>query len=132
MSTSNELPPLPKTLHKREASVTPKVLAWFKTHHEGPAAIEVKATDTKSIPASKLEPHQRLALLAAMSSEGMTHKLSDEARRRQPFDALLLKNTPAYVVACFTGTGDRICLVIPVEEWCGARSDTKALYTITI
>lgn len=57
----------------------------------------------------------------AASSEGIVHKLSDEARRQQPFDAFLLKEVPAYVVACFTARHARVCYLIDANEWSGAR-----------
>ena len=123
----SELPDLPRQIVKREASVTPRVLEWFRTLYKRSCAIEVKCTDGNSIPKSALMEHQRLALLAA-TGEGIVHKLSDEARRKQPFDAFQLVSVPAYVVACFTK--HRKCLVIPVEEWRGAKESTNAPYII--
>lgn len=125
------LPPLPRRLRKKEASLTPRVFSWAKKAINGPVALEIKQTDTDSIPASALLPHQRLALLAACSKEGLAHKLTDEARRRQPFDAFILKNTPAYVVACFTK--HKIAHVFHVKSWEGARyNDTTSAYTFRV
>lgn len=113
------LPELPKVLQKKEASVTPKVLAWFKVNHSKSCAIEIKNTIKNTIPKSALQPHQLLALKDSQSSVGLIHKLSDESRRQQPYDSFMLKNADAFVVACFSKYG--YCLTIPVGEWQGAK-----------
>ena len=114
-----DLPPLKTVRRKREQSVTPKVLAWFLKHYHTSVAIEVKATKGRSIAESALMPHQRQALLDAREG-GIAHKIADTGRRL-PFDGFVLKNTPAFVVACFTRYG--VCFVVPVEKWRGARVD---------
>jgi len=126
----SNLPELPRTLKKKEASVTPPVLAWFKAHHPFSCAIEIKNTAGNSIPASALADHQRLALKDSKLPHGLIHKLSDEARRKNPYDAFMLKNSAAFVVACFSSYG--ICLVFDVEDWVGARFDTPAKYVIKL
>ena len=129
MQSSDNLPNLPRKLHKREADITPKILAWFRKNHKQSCAIEIKASTGDTIPRSALAPHQRAALLAAMG-QGITHKLSDEARRRQPFDAFMLAGVEAYVVCAFTKRG--IALVMPVHWFDGARYDSPAMFTIPI
>lgn len=74
--------------------------------------------------------HQRKALQDANCDRGLTHKLSDASRTRQPFDVFQLKNVSAFVVACFIQHGK--CLVIPIDEWKGARYDDRAPFTIPI
>jgi hypothetical protein len=59
----------------------------------------------------------------------IVHKIAD-LRRRNPFDAFMLKNTPAFVVACFAQHG--VCLVIDIDEWNGARLDTPCDFRIKI
>ena len=100
-----DLPPLPKKLNKREANVTPKIIKWFKENYPESVALEIKSTNTNSIPRSAVKDHQLAALLAASSLQGMSHKLSDEARRQQPFDAFILKATKSFVVAHFSAHG---------------------------
>jgi len=118
MSTHYEpLPDLPRQVKKREADVTPKILDWFLHKHWGSCAIEIKATNGNSIPASALEPHQQRALLDALD-HGIVHKIADSGRRL-PFDAFVLKGVPAYVVACFTSHGK--AYVVPVDKWKGGR-----------
>ncbi|MHB8674625.1 MAG: hypothetical protein ACYDAK_13240 [Candidatus Limnocylindrales bacterium] len=124
------LPDLPRVKNKREAKYTPIVLDWFRTHHVGSAAIEIKATKSASIPASALAPHQKLALFDASLGRGLVHKLSDAARLKQPFDALMLQNVPAYVVAVFIT--HKIALVIPADAWHGAKPTTPAAYIIEL
>lgn len=113
----NVLPPLPKRRNKREADITPKVLQWFRQNHNGSCAIEIKASDSNTIPASDLKPHQRAALLEATRSVGVVHKISDQSQGAKPFDAFMLSGVPAYVVAVFTHK--RIALAIPVQKWKG-------------
>lgn len=105
-------------------------MTWFRTNFNESCAIEVKATAGNSIPESALLDHQRLALSDAGSSTGLTHKLSDEAMRRQPFDAFYLISAKAFVVACFTSAG--VCYVIPIEQWKGARVGMRAPFTIKL
>lgn len=119
--TNMDLPPLPKKRKSLEANVTPRILAWFRDVHQRSCAIEIKATDGDSIPMSALLPHQKAALLAVNSPDGLTHKISDAGHVRTPFDAFQLVREPAYVVAAFTAR--RIALVIPIEKWHGARYD---------
>lgn len=119
----NDLPELPKRLKKREADVTPRILAWFKAHHPSSCAIEIKATDTNSIPRSALLPHQEAALKAAQSKGGLIHKIADASHLRLPFDAFFLRETEAYVVAAFTTSKE--AFVIPVNEWNGASATMR-------
>lgn len=107
------------------------MLEWFR--HNGPAscAIEIKATRTGSIPASALLAHQKAALLAA-TREGIIHKISDEARRQQPFDAFKIARAEAYVVCCFLGRGLSEALVIDVREWAGAKRNTKCVWRFAL
>lgn len=121
MSDLSRLPDLPKKHTKREAGITPRVLEWFKTHYNGSCAIEIKATVENTIPMSALQPHQFSALLAATSTSGVVHKISDESRGHKPFDAFMLKRADAYVVACNTQKG--ICHAIPVKAWRGISFD---------
>lgn len=125
------LPSLPSLKKKREANVTPRVLAWFKYNGPSSCAIEIKATTSGSIPESALLPHQKAALLAACKS-GVIHKLSDEARRQQPFDAFKISYARAFVVCCFLKEGLREALVIDVKEWRGAKYDTPSAYRFTL
>ena len=121
---------MPRVLNKREARITPRVLKWFKENYKESVALEIKATSTNSIPKSALKDHQLKALLAVKSERGLTYKIPDNARIRLPFDAFQMKNTQAFVVACFTKRG--ICLAIPPEEWRGARPATKCEFVIDL
>ena len=91
--------------------------------------MEIKATDKDSVPRPALLPHQEAALRAA-SGKGLVYKISDAARLRVPFDAFMLQETPAYVVAAFTT--HRIALVFTIEKWNGANFKQSALFRISI
>lgn len=123
------LPDLPAVRKKREAEITPRVLSWFRENHHASCAIEIKVGKGNTIAENKVLPHQLRALLDASASRGIVHKLTDEARRQQPFDAFQLVAVSSYVVACFMRT--RTCHVIPVAEWRGIASASKAYRTFS-
>lgn len=114
----DELPEVRAKKIKREQDVTPKVLKWFSENIPTSVALEIKATNTRSMSPLVLKLHQFYALCDATSEKGIAHKIADSGRQL-PFDAFILKNTPAYVVACFTSHS--VCYSIPVEKWNGAR-----------
>ena len=114
-----ELPELPKQKKKREASITPAVLAWFRKNYPSTCLIEIKYSRTRSIAEKAVLPHQKQALMCACSDIGVTHKLTDEARRQQPCDAFHIVKAEGLVVACFKRTGT--CYIVPIEKWRGIR-----------
>lgn len=104
-------------------------MEWFRNQtYLSNCAIEIKATNKNTIPEKALQDHQRKALLNAKST-GIVHKIAD-SKRRNPFDAFMLKNADAFVVACFTSHG--VCLVIPVDQWKGARYNDPAPFVIKL
>ena len=125
------LPDLPRVLNKREAKKTPKVLDWFKTNYHSNCAIEIKVAQNKSpntIPEKALQDHQKKALMDAKHGS-LVHKIADTGMRN-PFDAFMLCNSDAFVVACFTQYG--YCLVFDIDDWRGARYDDEALFRIKL
>ncbi len=124
------LPELPALKHKLEADLTTKVLEWFRVNHKESCCLEIKATTKNTIPVGALAIHQKLALSAASSAQGIIHKLTDEARRKQPFDAFQLVNSPAYIVCCFKTHG--YCLVFDHAGWDGARYEDEGLFRIDL
>lgn len=126
----DQLPELPRTLKKKEAKITPKVIAWLKANHHSSCAFEIKSSDGNTIPRSALKPHQKLALQDANSHHGIIHKLTDEARRQQPFDGFQLIEVPAYVIACFPKHG--FCNVYHIDSWQGAWYGDEGLFKIML
>ena len=124
------LPELPRKLQKRESKITPQILAWFRLNYPHSCAIEIKVTKTRSIPASALKPHQKQALLQAQSELGITWKIPDTSRTRLPFDAFQLKNSHAFVVACFLNHG--VYLAIDPAKWIGATPETIPTFPILL
>lgn len=123
------LPDLPKKRKTTEKDCTGKILAHFREHYNGSAAIEIKASETNSIPRSALEPHQEAALHAA-KHQGLCYKISDASHTRLPFDAFMLKGVDAFVVAAFIKQG--VALAIPVEQWNGAKPWTRCAFKIPL
>ncbi len=123
-STSDELPDLPKQKEKLEAKITTdKIMPWVAANLPS-CAIEIKATYKKSIGVSALADHQ-IKALAQVATGTFVHKLSDAGHTRQPFDAIVMKKMPAYVIVAFCGDDDRIAMVIPIQKWCGATVSAR-------
>lgn len=99
----------------------------MRSHYSGTCAFEVKVCKkgAKRIPESALKPHQKAALMDAASKSGIVYKLTDEARRQQPFDGFKLAGVEAYVIVCF----DDIRIGIRVQDWCGATRETVGAFT---
>ncbi len=72
-------------------------------------------------------PHQKAALLD-VANAGIVYKISDEARRQQPFDAFKLSYARAYMVCVF----DRECVVIDVRDWKGGYKGMVGLYRFSV
>jgi len=110
--------------------LTPLIEKWFLINHHSNCLVEIKVTKTNTIPFNAVKPHQLKALQQVRTPEGMTHKMSDASRTRQPADFWLMKNATSFVVACFLK--DRICLAIDPNEWEGARNNSKCEFSFFI
>lgn len=86
------MPPLPKKRKTKEADITPEVMAWFQKHYPFSVALEIKVGKNKVL------PHQYTALEAVERGD-FSYKLPDTGKRN-PFDAVVLKNAHAFVVRC--------------------------------
>ncbi len=130
--TNKDLPDLPVKKTKTEATITTlKIMPWIRENLDT-CAFEIKATYKKSMPVSVVKDHQLKALLAVRAGT-FVHKLSDAGHVRLPFDGIVLKKMPAYVIAAFCGDSERVALVIPVENWHGCMSDSPfAVYRIPL
>ena len=124
------LPPLPRTLNKREAKITPIVEEWFLKNYPQSVLVEVKATKNNTIAPSAVKSHQLQALKDVRTPGGKVHKMSDIGRIQQPADFWMLKNTQSFVVACFLK--ERICLAIDPNKWEGARVESDCDFKIEL
>jgi hypothetical protein len=86
------MPPLPKKRQKKEADVTPLVVAWFREHYPRSCALEIKVGDNKIL------PHQDRALKETQNG-CFSYKIPDMGRQN-PFDAFLLKGADGVLVRC--------------------------------
>lgn len=128
---TNILPDLPRKLNKREADITPRILDWFRDSYPYSVAIEIKVTKKNTIPRSALLPHQLKSLLDAQSGHGITHKISDIGRIRQPFDAFQLKNAHSFVVCAFLN--HKLCFAFDPKQWKGASiHSTNQIFSIPL
>lgn len=94
------LPDLPRTLNKREAKITPKIIRWFEMNYPNSCALEIK------VKGNKLLPHQSIALTVVQNGS-FSYKIPDMGHR-SPFDAFVLKRADAFVVTY----DDGICTAV--------------------
>lgn len=102
----------------------------MKSHFDKSCAIEIKSTQTNSIPASAVKPHQLQALLDAQTERGLVYKIPDTGHVRTPMDAFVLKKAESYVIACFPHKS--ICLAIKPQDWKGCKLDSGCEFVIEI
>lgn len=99
---------LPIVRRKREASKTPDILEKIMTT----CAVEVKQTKTDTLPANSVKPHQRDNLLKAKHRK-FHYKIPDYGRQN-PFDAVILYLTDAYIVVIY---GDNTTVMIDIDHF---------------
>ena len=73
---------------------------WRKEMGDKSALIELKITKTKTLPFSKIAPHQYTSLLKAKTGT-LVHKLSDSAIGFLPADMFVLARSSAYLCVMF-------------------------------
>lgn len=93
------LPDLPKIINKKEQSITPRILAWFRDNYKENFALEIKVSYTNTLPHSKVEKHQLQALQLAENGF-LVHKIVDTGTRN-PFDAFGLYKVKSWIVIYF-------------------------------
>ena len=87
-------------MQKTEAQFTTKFRDWLYFQKKfQPAAFEIKATKSKSIPLSAVKEHQ-LEALKAVKNGRFYYKIPDDAYAQKPFDCFTLKGS-AYIVLAF-------------------------------
>ena len=85
-------------MKKREAQFTLLFRAWLKSKPFHSATLELKQTQSDSIPFNAVKPHQIHALLASQSERGLLYKIPDDSRGIKPCDMVYLQNVTGYVV----------------------------------
>lgn len=93
------MPPLPRVLRKKEASWTTTFLKkWVLEESTLPSGpIEVKNTNTNSIPFNAVSPEQLADLLACTTKRGHWWKVADMGRKND-FDVVFYRNSPAWII----------------------------------
>lgn len=80
----------------------------------GSCAIEIKVAHGNALPVSRLEIHQREALMQCALS--FTYKIPDVGYDKKPFDAVLFKDCVAYVVIVFPSPSVEV-FAVPVVSF---------------
>lgn len=83
-----------------EADFQSKFTKWAKINSTESAAYELKICKTKSLPFSRIEEHQLLALERAKDGT-IVHKISDMAMGFKPFDCMVLHKAAGYLAIMF-------------------------------
>ncbi len=95
-------------MKKREAQNIPAVMKWCLSIIKTSSPVEVKHTRGRFyFVMRELKEHQRDYLLSATTNHGFSYKIPDD-NHWQPFDAIIYKNTSAYVAIIYP---DVICLI---------------------
>ena len=126
----DNLPPLPRTLKKREAEITHRILSWFQKNYQNSVALEIKVTKTGSIPAKAVLDHQLKALKQVQTASGLSYKIPDASHLRLPFDAFQMKNCESFVVAVFLT--HKKCLAFDPHVWKGAKPTTVPTFPVAL
>lgn len=100
-------------MNKNEQKFTGRFRLWAKRHMPS-CVVEVKHTrGVDRFRCSELKEHQYWSLKAARSKDGLAYKIPDDGMGSKPFDLILLKKVPAYVVIRFaSGT-----VGVDVDDW---------------
>ena len=106
-----------------EKNFQTKFKHWLEHHWLVTAAFELKITNDKFIYFSRLEVHQKEALLAAKHSK-IYHKIPD-AGDRNPFDCFILAQIPAYVVVFFYERGQKEFVMVDIDSWVEEEKESK-------
>ena len=107
----------------KEKDITSPILKHLKYRYGSTCAIEIKICKTGSLPFSRLEEHQKNALL--LTKHGcVVHKIPD-AGYQNPFDAFMLCHEPAFVVIMFWERGKKEFFVIDIDVWVAEESSSK-------
>lgn len=94
---------LPRVLKKREADKTRGILEMINF----PCVLEIKQTKTDTLYANSVKPHQLANLLKAQC--GIFRYKIPDLGQRNPFDAVILKEIPAYIVILY-GNGQLVMI----------------------
>lgn len=109
----------------REKDFQTKFGAWLKAKWPLSGAFELKLCKTKSLAYSAVKDHQIAALLSANSKgRGLYYKISDSGIGYKPFDAFILRETPAYVVIQFWRPGVKTFYMIPVTNFVTSKANS--------
>jgi len=98
---------------KSEQKFTTRFRLWAKSNMPA-CVIEIKHTrGVDKFRCSELKEHQYWSLMAASSKSGLAYKIPDDGMGSKPFDMIVMKKTPAFVVIRFkSGT-----VMIDVNDW---------------
>lgn len=92
---------------------------WAIHHVSVSSVFELKVSKTDSLPFSRLERHQKAALLSS-KHESLFYKISDaDLMARKPFDCFLMRKVPAWVVIMFNceNWGQKEFFLIDIDTW---------------
>ena len=97
----------------------------------------------KTLPYSRVEPHQITALMNANSDKGLSFKISDMSMEKKPCDGFRISNHPAHIVVLYyIPRKPKVIYYIPIKSFVATvgpgqglsedKAKELAEYTITI
>ncbi len=124
---------------RNEQIFTTQLLKWIRAKNfiSDSCAIEVKVTETNTIPFSAVKMHQVLALQQVKGGQ-LAIKLTDDSMGKKPFDLFVLKKAKASLVLAFiTPRKNTRFWVIDIDLWdearlAGIKSKKKSLTVLDL
>lgn len=113
----------------QERDFQTKLTIWKKYNLKKSCLIEAKITKTDTIPFTRLEIHQKQALLLAKHDQ-LCYKIPDVGYDKKPADMFCLAGSLAYIAVLFyTEKGVKHFYLIDVDDWCleEANSERRSL-----
>ena len=92
------------------------------------SVFELKITNNLALPFDAVKPHQIINLKIAKHGT-LPYKIADEGFQQKPFDCVVLRGTPAYVVVMYYQRGQKKFYLIDVDVFTREtqNSDRKSL-----
>lgn len=96
-------------MNKQEAKISPKIAKWYLKACFRSGPFEIKHTRGKNVFNFKeISDHQLHYLESATTPHGFVYKLVDANMGHLPFDYMMYRNSPAYVVIVYP---DIVCAI---------------------
>lgn len=112
----------------KESTFQTKFNSWLRNVYKVTGAYELKVTNDKSIPYSRLEVHQE-NWLQTVTNKTAVYKIADDSIGHKPFDCFCLSGMPAYVVVLYVKS--KTFYLITINNWIYYRDNVSKRKSLT-